>query len=115
MGEGLRWGSPKLSLYKGQVREVHRTGTRAVRWVSCTASRAEPTTLRCGRTPAAPYPLRATCRVLRLSAALTGELVGNVVASNLGARQVDPGETLRALNHGAPCKGLEAETGDEVV
>lgn len=53
--------------------------------------------------------------MLGLAAALAGELVGNVVPADLGARQVDPGEALGALDHGPPRKGLQAEARDEVV
>lgn len=53
--------------------------------------------------------------MLGLATALAGELIGNVVAPNLGARQVDPGEALGALNHGPPGKRLQAKAGDQVV
>lgn len=79
-----------------------------------TRSRRGPPPLR-GRVPAGAYPLRAPRRVLGLTAALAGELVGNVVAPDLGARQVDPRQALGALDHGPPRKGLQAEARDEVV
>lgn len=89
--------------------------TRTVTSHGChVPSRRGPPPLR-GRVPAGAYPLRAPRRVLGLTAALAGELVGNVVAPDLSARQVDPRQALGALDHGPPREGLQAEARDEVV
>ena len=64
--------------------------------------------------PVGPYPVGFSLGEFVLLTVLTREFLWDVVAADLGTRQVDPCQAVGTFNHRAATEWLAAETSDEV-